>query len=1313
MYFSWHKIGALSVFSLSFVCFPVAADTFAVDTTADADLSACTASPNDCSLRGAINRANTNTGLDTIRFAIPGAGIKKIAPTLPLPIITDDSTIIDGSSQIGPGASPLISLSGESIPPNSLPNGLTIQSENCTIRKLNLHGWFRAILIRGAAAQSNTIEGCYIGTDPTGLQVPQAKNVIGIHLTDGANVNQIGGSAAQRNIIAANSGTNNLGFASCGIYVSGGDGSYVDNNFVIGNYIGTNRHGQALGEENQRNGYGVFVNGAANLSLEGNLISANRLAGIRLNNAQNNRITRNIIGLSADGTALGNGSFGDGSGGDGIQITSSSTQAGGPSSLNLIGRGMDGRNIISGHSGNGIELSGSGVRDNYIETNFIGTDLTGKKAIGNSTGVLIEKGAADNTIGDIYDTGHNIISGNTVGIALYNFASAFNIIQSNYIGLDVSGTLAIPNRVGIDVQEASTNHIGPGEGGTRNVISGNETYNIRVRGVGGNAYTSIMGNFIGTTAQGDKALGNYTSGAGILIQGTSGADIGFESVKDRNIISGHAGHGIMLLDCSNTYIQGNFIGTDGRGQSRVPNGKDGIFISDSARDNSIGGPGVSRNIISGNTGNGITISGPDSNDNRIAGNFIGLNARGDGVLGNGTGIYIGANAPKCIIGSPDIALRNVISGNGNGASNSGGVVIEGTGNAAHTIINCYIGTDATGLKSGFGNNGPGVLLIGAQGNRIGVPGAPRNVISGNGSSGIVIRGVQSDNNQIQNNYIGTDQSGTKILQNVGSGIEISDGASATVIGGNTWAARNLISGNRVAGITLRGRGGDTPSANDTVQNIIQGNFIGTDASGAIALRNVIRGISIENAPFNSIGGTTPGARNLISGNLQAGIFISGANAQNNLIRGNFIGTDVRGAQAVPNTGEGIALMMTNNIVGGLTSRPGTGAGNLISGNGKAGIFINTPTNNENPNRILGNLIGTNLTSTSALPNLNGIQIYSALNTAIGNGQATGRNIISGNSLAGVFIGEHGVALSTRIQGNYIGTDISGLKALSNTYGVANYGGLYTVIGGATTRPGSGSGNVISGNAGGGVFFSFVPVISVVGQDCQVFGNAIGVNSDGLTPLPNRAVGSEERRAGHGIYINDFPGITVGAPGPFANLIAYNEGNGVHLQGGLRASNLRVQGNSIFANGGLGIDLNGDGVTPNDARDEDVIANSGQNFPVINSATQSAPNAPLVLQGTLDSTPNFRFVIDVYASDAPDPSGHGEGQMYLGSFDVNARQGATAFSHALDVQADLSGKFITTTATILLVNETSEFSQVVAVNAAPIVTDNTAVDEPSQ
>ena len=795
-----------------------------------------------------------------------------------------------------------------------------------------------------------------------------------------------------------------------------------------------------------------------------------------------------------------------------------------------------------------------------------------------------------------------------------------------------------------------------------------------------------------------------TDGLNITTSNCRVRGLTFQNWRSAIAISGTGAH-------SNT-IEGCFIGTDATGLDAPGETRNirGITLIDGAHDNIIGG--VKRNVISGNGESGIMIRGTGSDRNSVAGNIIGLNARGEllsRLVGNGIGIRIDDGARHCLIGSPDVALRNFIS------SNRVGVQVDSAQTAFHTLVNNYIGTDPTGNKAGFGNAQAGVSINDAHSNRIGVPGAPRNIISGNGDFSDNFRAANnielrsSHRNIIQNNFIGlkADGSGPVLApittNTIAAGIFLDSYSTAlpsesNLIGGTEPGARNVISGNIRYGICLFG----------AVGTRIQGNFIGTNPSGTAAIPNTLYGI-YDFGNGTLIGGQTPQARNVISGNginpsdpfsRSGGILAAGPNG---IVQGNFIGTDARGTQALPNQKVGVYIARPI-LVGGATSRPGIGAGNLISGNTQTGIAVDSSGSTSTSSvRVLGNLIGTDVSGTAALPNGIGIILYTGQNTAIGNGQPSGRNIISGNRGSGVQFESlsgtsGGIPRNNRIQGNFIGTDISGQKAIPNVFGVRMRQGSLNVVGGATNRPGSGAGNIISGNFVAGVFverdFNVQPAI---------YGNAIGVAADGITPLPNKKFTLDEtEHEGAGILAAQFviiggPNTNPGVLGSLGNLIAYNEGAGVRVSSGQPAI---IRANSIFANGALGIDQGEVGVTPR--LFGDTPTGPGfiiPPFPLLHSATQSAPGAPLIIQGTAE-TPPGQQIVDVFASDQPDPSGFGEGKTYLSSFNLGSPpSGFVTFNQSIAVTGNLRGKFITTTMTgVAYGSNTSEFSKALFVTA---------------
>ncbi|HEX7333081.1 MAG TPA: SBBP repeat-containing protein [Pyrinomonadaceae bacterium] len=499
-----------------------------------------------------------------------------------------------------------------------------------------------------------------------------------------------------------------------------------------------------------------------------------------------------------------------------------------------------------------------------------------------------------------------------------------------------------------------------------------------------------------------------------------------------------------------------------------------------------------------------------------------------------------------------------------------------------------------------------------------------------------------DNNVIQGNYLGVDATGTQPRPN-NTGILLFD-SSNNLIGGTTAAARNVISGNVVHGAEIGGN-----------NNIVQGNFIGTNAAGTAALANGASGVEI---PFsartnNLIGGTAPGSGNLISGN-QRGIRIE---SEGNTIQGNLIGTDLTGTKKVGNS-TGIEANIPNTLIGGLT----TGARNIISGNGTGVSFSGSGS------RLQGNFIGTDITGTLALGNNDGV--VSGTSALIGGTVPEARNVIAGN------IGFGNIVLSFNpsgpgviVQGNYIGIDVTGTRSLSeSTSAGILISSSNNLIGGVVP----GAENVISGNVNG------IRVGSVFGfpQGNVIQGNLIGLNALGAGALPNTESGIN-----CGTFNNTIGGTQSGA----ANKIAFNGEAGIRAATGTRNS---FRGNSIFSNGGLGIDLGTEGVTDNDPDDSDAGANNLQNFPVLTSVT-SIGNSTTIL-GSLKSTANATFHIDFYSSAALDPSGNGEGALFFNTTSITTDGNGDATINVTFPAPLATGRVMTATATDQDGN-TSEFS----------------------
>ncbi len=312
------------------------------------------------------------------------------------------------------------------------------------------------------------------------------------------------------------------------------------------------------------------------------------------------------------------------------------------------------------------------------------------------------------------------------------------------------------------------------------------------------------------------------------------------------------------------------------------------------------------------------------------------------------------------------------------------------------ISGCYIGTDITGQNRAGGWDSS-INIFNASNNTIGGTNpASRNLISGTNGDGIDITSG-STGNVIQGNCIGTDVSGSSILYNGGSGIALTL-ASGNTIGGTVPGAGNVISGNHSQGISL----------SNSLNHVVQGNYIGTDRTGMIDLGNTYDGILLNNVDNITIGGSPAAARNIISGNGDDGIgIVSGSSGS--LVQGNYIGTDATGTAALGNDGYGMEIDgAPGNTIGGTAA----GAGNILSSN------------------------GADVTGTVALGNTwEGVYIEEAPDNTIGGAGPGARNIISGNGFISgsgggvVFWG--GGATGNQVLGNYIGTDVTGSLDMGN------------------------------------------------------------------------------------------------------------------------------------------------------------------------------------------------------------------------------------------------------------------------------------------
>jgi hypothetical protein len=648
------------------------------------------------------------------------------------------------------------------------------------------------------------------------------------------------------------------------------------------------------------------------------------------------------------------------------------------------------RNLASGNEHSGIVVFGSSASGNTIQGNVAGLDSQGSEALGNSfDGILISR-APDNTVGGSEPGARNVASGNVLrGIEIAEIESSGNVVQGNYTGTDISGTIARPNgENGILVYKAPNNTIGGTQTGAGNLASGNGTDGILIEAptASGNL---VQGNLVGLQADGVTELGN--SQEGILIQDAPNNTIGGTEPGARNVASGNGFNGIIIFDTEATgnVVQGNLVGTDVSGMVGVGNGYGGVAI-EGAPNNTIGGtaPGAG-NVISGNTGWGVGISQfnpmAPTTGNVVQGNLIGLGNDGQAPLGNtyiGVAVYEAANNT---IGGTESGAGNVISANG-----LYGIGIAGSGASGNLVQGNYIGTDQTG-RLARGNNENGIVIGQAPDNVIGgtATGAA-NVICDHKYFGVLIAGMEATGNLVQGNHIGTDVDGELPLGN-GGGVQIQDAANNTV-GGTAPGAGNLIAANDGSGVAIIQFDPASPASG----NLVQGNRIGVKASGTEALGN-LGGVVIADAADNTIGGIAEGARNVISGNAFVGVYIGAlqtTRTTGNVVQGNYIGVDESATAAIPN-GPGDAAAMAEKL-------------------------------NEYVLETLG--FNPNLTADDVEALRAGIAVRQASGNTIGGAVAGAENVISGNVGAGVALVE---ASGNLVQNNWIGTEPGGTMDLGN------------------------------------------------------------------------------------------------------------------------------------------------------------------------------------------------------------------------------------------------------------------------------------------
>ena len=948
----------------------------------------------------------------------------------------------------------------------------------------------------------------------------------------------------------------------------------TDSNRVAGNYIGTDPSGTAA----VPNGNGISVAlGASNNTIGGtvtaarNIISGNNTSGVVVGagNAVGNVVQGNFIGLNAAGTgALPNADVG---------LLISDTPA------NVVGGNVSAAaNVISGNTGDGVEVQGSNASGNILQGNLIGENAAGDAVVGNrGAGVRLFLSAHDNTIGGVPGDGNTIVGNGSQGIVIDSNA-ANNVVQSNTIksnggagvavisassGNSIRGNSIVSNGdLGIDLGDDGVipNDNADGDSGP-NDLQNFPILNYAVVSGTGTILSGSLNSTPSTTFDIDIYRNPASTGPDPSGFGEGAIYVGSTTVNTD--IFGNAN--FNLTDITGAHTGDTYAATatgSSPPQDTSEFSQDVVAQPESTVvNNADNGPGSLRNAINfanANPGTTISFSIPTSDPGFDGSEFI-LSPFSElpHITANNTVIdgYTQPGAsPNALSGGNNAVLKIWIDGDGSSFS---GLTLE-------DCSNCVV----RGLA--IGDFGDGITIDDTA--------AP----------------APTTNNFIQGCFIGVAPDGFHVAANENSGITIKQGAQNNVIGGPFADACNIIASNSFDGVFISGAG--------TTGNAVQGNFIGADspvvsapgarvglrirsASIAASVPNGGSGVVIvQGAQNNVVGGTTTAARNIITGNTVDGVLISDAGTTGNAVQGNYIGVDADGITPVPFAANGVVVAQgaQNNLIGGTA----TGAGNVVSGNASDGIIL-TDTNTIG-NAVQGNFIGTDSSGTTPCPNSNtGLAIMQgAQNNVVGGTAAAARNIISGNGADGVLISDAGTT-GNAVQSNTIGSDISGALPLPNgAIGPAAFrNGVHIDVGANNNVIGSpGFGNIISANSENGI-----ELTGTSGNFVQ--GNSVGVDASGSGALGNASAGLLVQGGSNNNVIT-------------SNIISANGLSGVAITNVNTNSN-RVQGNRI------GPAANGAAV-PQSARGSAQFSNGQHGVSIASGASQNTIDTNVISGNTL-------------------------------------------------------------------------------------------------
>ena len=1174
-----------------------------------------------------------------------------------------------------------------------------------------------AVLIHDDQASFNVVAGNDIGTSPDGMSaVPNGDGVV---ISGGAGLNTLGMPGDPgRNVISGNDtnavfiggagalnavqnnyigltadGTSALPNSGSGILISnspstmvGGDdpslrnaisgngqlgigvgGPLATGTQIKGNDIGTDKDAaHSLG-----NGFGgvlvTTVQGGAGapsqVVISGNVIGGNPNYAISLQGGTTgDQVVGNYIGISINGPSLPYT-------GIGIQILDSPGNTIGGStkdSSNFIFNSAADPTGTNSDFGLGIEIGGSASTGNTVENNVIESNAGG--------GVVINNAAHGNTIGSgTIGLGNTIIQNGGSGVVIAGAGTNGNEVLGNRIGIDDTGLAKGNTAAGVLLNKnAANNIIGGSSAGDGNIISAN-LVGIQIQ-AGANA-NSILGNLIGTDIDGAfrDGFGNTQTGIFSVVAGpnTIGGSTDSSGTGAGNKILGN-GIGIDIIGGTDdagdtaqaTTIEGNEI---------AHNAGYGIEIEHNASDNQIGGSdNADANSIHDNIKAGVYVDSGVGNailHNRIFTNAgLGIDLAPEGRNVNQPPKTVGSGANN-LPNTPVLNLATIDADNVSAERAVG--TLEGLSSTIYTL-EFFAGTVSQFSDGSEDDDAEHfVLSRTVTTNASGIALFDFLIPDGSVKAGAILRATATDPSGDTSEFsdpieVQTDSDSDGIpdeSEDVNGGDANLDGTpdsqqSNVVTVPDALNQNSFVTFVAPAGVSFQAmRPEENPSPDDAPVATQFGlgffdfTLVGLTPGQHVAVQMILP-VTVGSPTSYWRYGATPGNPSphwfdwLYNPSTDTGAgqrqchhapFRRRARGDEDLTaNGNIVdagGPAFASPFTVTNTNDNGAGSLRQAILNA-NANPGVDEITFdIPGTGLPTIDLLSPLPAiTDPVTIDGLALppseaddqGTD--GTTPLVELDGSQA--------GPG-AVGLTLDAGSStIQGLFI-EHfsgdGILIAATATSDGNGETI----ASSIIEGNGAFGVEIDDVAGNLLQ-----GDVISGNASGGV--------DIRGSDSiedDLLQDRIGTESDGTSPLGN---------GGPGVLLEDGTNrnaIGIGDPND-GNTIAFNAGAGVETRD---ATNNFVKANSIYANGGLGIDLGSDGVTPNDPHDSD----GEQNFPVLTSVVSYGGVVDVI--GTITSTPNSSIHVEFYASDAADPSGFGEGRTFLGGSDVNTdATGAASF-----------------------------------------------------